>query len=247
MSDPVLWMSVFLDVTPDRFEACAAFWARVTGSVVGVPVGDEHEFWPLDPVAGDPCLWLQQTREGPVGCHPDLYVVDVASAADRAVSLGATRLTDRDGLVVLRSPGLLPFCLVRHEGQSVRPEPVGPVGARAVVDQVCLDIPADRYDAECDFWAALTGWARSRGEVDDEFNRLVRPSGIPYAVLLQRLDDDQPTVTAHLNLACEDRDAVAALHHTWGAEVVSRKPSWTVVRDPVGITYCVTIRAPGAV
>jgi hypothetical protein len=244
---PVHWVSVFLDVTPDLVDVDAAFWTSVTGSVVGAPVGDQDEFWPLVPSAGDPCLWLQRTREGPVGCHPDLYVDDVTAAADRAVGLGATRLSVSDGLVVLRSPGRLPFCLVTHRGQSVRPAPVGPAGARAVVDQVCVDIPADRYETECDFWSALTGWPRSRGAVDDEFNRLERPAGIPYAFLLQRLDDAQPTVTAHLDLACEDRDAVASRHRSWGAELVRRTPDWTVLRDPAGVTYCATVRPPGAV
>ena len=249
-SHPVQWVSVFVDVPADLVDVDAAFWTSVTASVVGEPAGDHDEFLPLEPAAGDPCLWLQRTQDdagGPVGVHPDLYVEDVDAAAERAVALGASRVTASDGLVVLRSPGQLPFCLVTHRDQSVRPEPVGPEGARAVVDQVCLDIPADRYDAECDFWSELTGWPRSRGEVDDEFNRLVRPSHLPYAVLLQRLDDDQPTVTAHLDLACEDRDAVAAQHVSWGAELVRRTPGWTVLRDPAGMTYCATGRAPGAV
>jgi hypothetical protein len=238
-------VSVFLDVTPDVLDAGAAFWSTATGSRLGEPAGDDDEFRPLVPSVGDPCLWLQRTQEGPVGCHPDLYVDGVAAAADHAVGLGATVTTESDGLVVLRSPGGLPFCLVTHRGQSVRPAPVGPPVARAVVDQVCLDIPADRYDDECEFWATLTGWTHTTGEVVDEFSRLVRPPEIPYAFLLQRLDDHQPTVTAHLDLACEDRDAVEAQHREWGADVVRRTPHWTVLRDPAGITYCTTIRRPG--
>lgn len=247
MSGPVRWVSVFVDVTPDLFDASAAFWARVTGSTLGEPTGDDGEFVPLERSPGDPCLWLQRTQEGLVGCHPDLYVDDLPATADRAVSLGGTRVSASDGLVVLRSPGLLPFCLVAHRGQSVRPEPVGPPGSRCVVDQVCLDIPADRYDDECRFWSSLTGWTHSTGEVDDEFTRLARPAGIPYAFLLQRLDDDQPTVTAHLDLACEDRDAAVARHQAWGAGPVRRTPHWTVLRDPAGVTHCTTVRRPGAV
>lgn len=246
MTGPVRWVSVFLDVTPDLVEAGATFWAAETGSQIGETTGDEDEFWPLVPPGGDVYLWLQRTREGPVGCHPDLHVEDVAVVADHAVGLGATTVSVADGLVVLRSPGGLPLCLVTYRGQSVRPEPVGPTGARAVVDQLCLDIPADRYDDECEFWSTLTGWTHTRGEVDDEFSRLVRPAEIPYAFLLQRLADDQPTATAHLDLACEDRDAVATRHQAWGADLVRRTPQWTVLRDPAGVTYCATVRAPGA-
>jgi hypothetical protein len=180
-----------------------------------------------------------------VSCHPDLYVDDVADLAGRAVGLGATRLSTADGLVVLRSPGGLPFCLVSHRDQTDRPGPAGPPGERCVVDQICLDIPSGRFGEEGDFWSALTGWPRTGDS--DEFDRLTRPSHIPYAFLLQRLDDDPPAVTAHLDLACEDREAVTSRQEAQGAEVVRRTPGWTVMRDPAGLVYCNTGRAPGEV
>jgi hypothetical protein len=244
---PVRWVSAFIDVTPDLFDAAASFWTSETASEVGSGRGDDGEFLPLEPATGDPCLWLQRTQDGPVSTHPDFYVDDVTAVADRAVTLGATRVRATEGLVVLRSPGLLPFCLVAGRGQAKRPEPAGPPGARSIVDQICLDIPASRFDQECDFWSALTGWERTRGDAHDEFNRLVRPAGIPYAFLLQRLDDEQPAVTSHLDLACEDREAVIARQQALGAEVVRRTPGWTVMRDPAGMVYCNTGRKPGAV
>ncbi|HYO40666.1 MAG TPA: VOC family protein [Nocardioidaceae bacterium] len=243
----VRWVSAFVDVPADRLDASAEFWAAVTGSVVGEPVGDRGEFLPLEPPTGHPCLWLQRIQDGPVGVHPDLYVADPDAEASRATGLGATVTDRQDGLVVATSPGGLAFCLVRHRDQVTRPEAVGPAGARSAVDQVCLDIPADRYDLECDFWSALTGWARTGQEKPDEFNRLVRPGGIPYAFLLQRLDDQQPAVTAHLDLACEDRDAVTARHLALGADEVRRTAEWTVLRDPAGVVHCTTDRPPGAV
>jgi hypothetical protein len=245
MTLDVRWVSAFIDVPPERFGASSTFWTSVTESVLGGPFGDRDEFVPLDPPEGQPCLWLQRTEEGPVSCHPDLYVDDVADLAGRAVALGATRLTTTDALVVLRSPGGLPFCLVTHRDESERPGPVGPPGARCVVDQICLDIPAGRFEEEGDFWSALTGWARS--DESGEFDRLARPSRIPYAFLLQRLDDDQPAVTAHLDLACEDRDEVTSRQEAQGAEVVRRTSGWTVMRDPAGMVYCNTGRAPGEV
>jgi glyoxalase superfamily protein len=245
-ASPVRWVSAFLDVPPERLDASAGFWASVTGSRVGSPVGDSDEFLPLEPEHGDPCLWLQRIEGGDVGSHPDLYVEDVEAVAERAAGLGATRVLASDGLVVLRSPGGLAFCLVRHRGQSVRPEPVGPEGARCVVDQVCLDIPPAGYDAECAFWADLTGWPLV-GDDMDEFRRLTRPPEIPYAFLLQRLDDEQPAVTVHLDLACDDREAVGAWHERLGAVTVRRTPGWTVMRDPAGMVYCNTGRHPGDV
>src|SRR5438067_3159631 len=123
MSLDVRWVSAFVDVPPDGFDTALSFWTEVSGSTPGEPHGDRDEFVPLDPADGDPCLWLQRTQRGPVSCHPDLYVAGdtgVVDLADRAVVLGATRLTSTEGLVVLRSPGGLPFCLVTHRDQARR-------------------------------------------------------------------------------------------------------------------------------
>jgi hypothetical protein len=244
----VRWVSAFLDTPPELMDDTLAFWAAVTAASVGEPVGDESEYLPLVPDDGaDPCLWLQRLGDGPLGCHPDLYVQDVVATARRAVELGAGITREVDGLTVLTSPAGLPFCLVRHRGQSKRPEPVGPRGARSLLDQICLDIPPGRFQAECDFWAALTGWELYDQTPDDEFRRLRRPDGIPYAFLLQRLEDEQPAATAHLDLSMDDRDTEIARQASWGAEPVRRTPWWTVMRDPTGRIYCNTAKPPGAV
>jgi hypothetical protein len=70
---------------------------------------------------------------------------------------------------------------------------------------------------------------------------------MPLAFLLQRLADEQPTVTAHLDLACDDRDGESARQQSLGADVVRRTPGWTVMRDPAGRLYCNTGRKPGDV
>jgi hypothetical protein len=241
------WMSVFIDVPRPVLDVDLKYWTEVTGTTLGEPKGDHGEYLPLQPPDGDPCLWLQRIDAGPVGCHPDLYVDDVRAAVENATDLGATVVREQDGLVVLDSPGGMPFCLVRHRGQCRRPGPVGEPGRRSVVDQICLDIPPARYDAECGFWAGLTGWLHYDHQADSEFTRLKRPPEIPYAVLLQRLDDEQPRVTAHLDLAADNRDAEAARQVAAGAELVTRMPGWTVMRDPAGVVYCNTTRKPGDV
>jgi hypothetical protein len=116
-----------------------------------------------------------------------------------------------------------------------------------VVDQLCLDIPPSRHDAEVQFWTALTGWPSRDDEPQDEFQRLVRPSDVPHAFLLQRLADEQPAVTTHVDLAATDREAETERHLAAGATLVERFPHWTVLRDPVGRTYCITARRPGDV
>jgi len=244
---PVQWVSVFLDVPAELVDVTVDYWSAVTGSSLGEAVGDHGEFLPLQPSPGDPCLWVQRIEAGPVSTHPDLYVADVEAVAAEAVDLGASVVGRYEGLVVLSSPGGLPFCLVGYRDQSVRPEPVGDQGSRSLLDQICLDMPPGRFDSECAFWAGLTGWELTDGEVQDEFRRLVRPAGIPYAFLLQRLDDEQPRVTAHVDLSCEDRDAETARHEALGGHEVRRTDGWTVMRDPAGLTYCNTAKDPGSV
>ena len=66
-------------------------------------------------------------------------------------------------------------------------------------------------------------------------------------MLLQRLEDEQPSVTAHLDLSCDDRDAETSRQQALGADVVRRTDGWTVMRDPAGRHYCNTGRRPGEV
>ena len=76
-------------------------------------------------------------------------------AAEAAIELGAHVLVrHEEGYVVLRSPGGFVFCFVRHDAAR-RPRPATwPDGHRSLVDQVCLDVPPERYDAEVDVLAA---------------------------------------------------------------------------------------------
>ena len=181
----------------------------------------------------------------PGGLHLDLHTDDVRGLADRVDALGGSTSHHMLGYVIFGSPGGLTFCLVGHPGGR-RPPPQEWPGGRSIVDQVCLDIPPSRWDAERDFWASLTGWEWAHAG-DREFRRLARPEGIPLAFLLQRLDDEQPTVTAHLDLACDDRDAETSRQQALGAERVRRTDGFTVMRDPSGRAYCNTGRAPGDV
>jgi hypothetical protein len=145
---------------------------------------------------------------------------------------------------VLTSPGGFTFCLVPPRERR-RAEPAEwSDGQRSIVDQLCLDIPPRLYDVEAAFWRDLTGWEFRPPSETNEFGGLRRPADQPVRVLLQRLADDQDTVTAHLDLAATDRDAEVARHERLGARVVQRSRDWTVLTDPTGWIYCVTDRDP---
>ena len=244
-SDTVYWLTAFLDLARADFDRGVAFWQAVTGYALSESRGDDGEFATLLPPGGDPFLKVQRLREGPGRIHLDLHVPDPPAAAADAAALGAAVSSRPEaGYVVMTSPAGLTFCLVRHRA-TVPPSPTTwPTGHGSLVDQVCLDIPADGYDEECAFWQRVTGWELVDVAEHDEFRRLLRPSGQPLRLLLQRLGEADGGARAHLDLATTDRPAEAARHTALGARVVDTRPGWTVLADPTGAAYCITGRVP---
>ena len=145
---------------------------------------------------------------------------------------------------MLTSPGGFTFCFVRQPA-AVRPGPGVWAGESwSIVDQVCLDIPEDDYEAEGGFWSALTGWELRQSPVAEEFGFLVRPGEMPIRILLQSLGERDGQVRAHLDLACSDRPTETGRHLGLGAELVRVTDRWTVLRSPGGSAYCLTDRNP---
>jgi hypothetical protein len=243
VSTTPFWVSAFLDLAPGSFDAGVAYWQRVTGYDASAPRGERGHFVTLVPPDGDDYLRVQHLGDGPSGLHLDLHVTDPTVAAEAAIELGAHALVrHEEGYVVMRSPGGLVFCFVSHPAR-VRPRPATWPDGRSMVDQVCLDVPPSAYDVEVGFWRALTGWDLTDVE-ESEFERLQPPDSMPLRWLVQRLDDEQPAVTAHLDLSADDRDAEVERHVGLGALQGERHEWWTVLTDPSGLTYCVTRRPP---
>ena len=240
----MFWMSAFLDLAPDEFDRDVAFWQGVTGYGLSATRGARQEFATLVPPDGDDFLRVQRLGAGASRIHLDLHVEDPQAEADRAASLGATVTTRHElGYVVMASPGGFTFCFVRHRS-SIPPRPATwPGGHRSLVDQVCLDLPQRRHETELTFWRDLTGWELE--SVSREFHRLRRPDGMPLHLLLQRLDDADGRVGAHLDIATTDRAAETRRHEELGARVLRLHDWWTVLTTPAGSAYCITDRAPG--
>jgi hypothetical protein len=242
----IRWMTGFFDFPAGGFEAGRDFWLGVTGYALSPPRGPRGDFATLVPGEGDAYLRVQRIFDGPVGCHLDFHAADWAELAARADGLGARRVLTEEGLAVFRSPGRLPFCVSGEDGGPTRPPTARwPCGSVSRVDQFCLDIAADVYDAECRFWADLTGW-EPRDSPLVKFRCLTRAAGMPLRLLLQRTDD-QPgtTVRAHPDLACSGVDAELARHEGLGATRSHDGDGWITMRDPAGLAYCITRRDPG--
>ena len=243
MTTSPFWVSAFLDFAPGGFDRGVEFWQGVTGYPLSPRRGATGEFATLVPPDGDDYLRVQALTAGPARLHLDLHVENPVFAAEAAVELGAHVLVRHElGYVVLRSPGGLIFCFVRHRATRKPAAATWPDGNRSRVDQVCLDLPWGTYDAEVEFWRALTGWDHTTGV--PPFDRLQPPDEQPLRWLLQRLDDETGETRAHLDLCCDDRAAEEARHVALGATVERHYDGWTVLTDPVGRAYCITGRKP---
>lgn len=218
------WLTAFVDVAPTRYERTAAFWAAVTGATLSRSRGANGEFATFLPPDGDAYLRIQRVERGPGGVHLDLHDPD----AD---------------FETFRSPGGFAFCRVWGE-EDARPVPrIWAEGHTSLVDQVCLDVPPAAYDEECAFWSEQTGWELAETSAP-YMRQLLRPSGIPLRILLQRLDEGEGPVRAHLDLATNDRGKETERHRLLGARVQSTHQRWTVLEDPSGTPYCITDRDP---
>jgi hypothetical protein len=218
-----IWLTGFIDLPAEHYDAGVAFWRAVTGYGISPPRGDQGEFATLIPPDGDPYLRVQRLAEGAPGLHLDLHHPD-------------------HEFQVFGSPAGFAYCQV-SEALGNRPPPtVWPGGHRSAVDQLCIDIPPSRFDEECAFWAGALGRPLIEFPTAPEFLAVERPPGHPLRILLQRQDDEQPRATAHFDVSTDDRAAEARRHEALGATVVREHEWWTVLRDPVDAEYCLVDR-----
>src|SRR4051794_19952981 len=248
----ISWVTVLADVPAARLDAACAFWTAVTGSTVGPPQGDDGEYLPLLPADGDSALWIQRVGRPNGGWHYDFDVVDLDAAVNHAKGVGAVVDRTVPGLAVLHTPAGQPFCLAADESGGASaphrrwPAPSRSAAGRSLLDQLCFDIPAVRFDEECTFWSALTGWPPITDRTSSEFRRVSVPEELPVQLLFQRLrPDDTGGTRAHADLSADDRDAEVERHVGLGAEFVRKTEHWTTLRDPAGLVYCVTGRPTG--
>ena len=229
------WIQLFLDTPAGAYDEAVAFWSAVTGWTPSERRGEDGQFLTLLPPGGAAYVKVQAV-DGPAGVHLDLDSADRPALVERSRELGATAAWLYHDVEVMRSPGGLVFChtLVDGEPSLVR-------DGSTVLDQVCLDIPADAWESETAFWRDLTG-RELQAATAPGFARLVAPD--QPRILLQRLDEPTGTVRAHPDLATADREGDTARHVGLGARVVGVHGYWSVLLAPGGQVYCLTDRDP---
>lgn len=236
------WITLYIDEPATAYDTAIGFWSAVTGWPASEPDGDEGEYVEFLPPDGDYYLGVQRLGSGRARVHIDLAVEDREACADQAAARGATIVGAFETWIVMLSPGGLAFCFVEPT-RSVRPSPGEFAGRRSMLDQVCIGVPQDLWDAEVAFWRDITGWDLTTAS-SPEFTRLTTPDACAVRILLQRLEDREGSVTAHLDVAAEDREAEIARHVALGARRMRDGRHWTVMEAPTGATYCITERNP---
>lgn len=241
---PVAWVHAFVDVPAQHVEVTRAFWSAVTGWSPGEAWPGHSEFTSLTPPTGTPYLHVQ-TIDGAPRVHLDL-LGDLDVDLARLERLGAVREHPGDGWQVMTSPAGLPFCVCAESSPHQRPAATAwPGGHRSRLVQLCVDVPAERYDAELAFWRSATGWADEPVE-DPEFARLVHRAESPVQLLVQRLGDDDgaPRARAHLDLGTDDLAAEVARVRALGARELWPGNGFVALEDPAGLPFCVTANDP---
>lgn len=246
MPVPVPWMHAFVDVPAQHVGAARQFWQAATGWPLGDPWETHPEFRSFQPPGSTRYLHLQSIGGAP-RIHLDL-VGDTVRDVARLEELGAKLVDGGDWWQVMASPAGLPFCVCGCDELSsmTRPRPVEWTGGhRSRLVQLCVDVPAARYDIELAFWRAATGWEDE--PVDSpEFHRLVHRDRSPLQLLVQRLGEDDPDThaRAHLDLGTDDMAAEVARMEELGATQLWPGNGFIALRDPTGLPFCVTGNRP---
>jgi hypothetical protein len=229
------WIQLFLDVPAASFETAVSFWASATGCTTSERRGEDGQFLTLQPAVGTGWVKMQAV-DGPGGVHLDLDSADRPASIQHARSLGATTAWIYEDVEVMRSPGGFVFCQTLVDGS-----PVLSRDGRTVLDQVCLDVPAEHWERETAFWRDLTGRTLESGSVPG-FARLAADGQV--RILLQKLGEPTGVVRGHPDFASADREADTERHVELGARVVAIHDRWTVLTAPGGQVYCLTDRDP---
>lgn len=101
---------------------------------------------------------------------------------------------------------------------------------------VLIDVPVAEYERDVAFWAAALDRAGNPEADDPDYTTFGEATpGVEF--MLQSVGDDAPRI--HFDIETDDVEAEVARLEALGATVLERIHSWVVMRDPVGIVFCV--------
>ena len=125
------------------------------------------------------------------------------------------------------------------------PEAAAPRRGRLHPHNVVID--CTDHDAVVPFWEAALGWRSQR--INDQFVGLRAPAelGVGFDILFQKVPEPKIAKNrAHIDFDAEDMEAEVERLVALGGTVRGRHNlgdfRWTIVADPEGNEFCVTIR-----
>ena len=106
---------------------------------------------------------------------------------------------------------------------------------RSKLTAALVDVPADVYDREVEFWSAAVGRTPTSSADDPDYADLGEP--VPgYQFMVQRIGGE---ARVHLDIETDDVVAEVERLEALGATRVAAIKSWWVMRDPAGLPFCV--------
>ena len=172
-------------------------------------------------------------QEHPQQFHLDLLIDGYEAAAERAVSLGATRLADGPSWITLADPAGHPFDICQRDG----------VGPRMQLYAVTIDAPDAAALAR--FYGDLMGM-----ELAYEGPEGALITGAGKSLMFQQINaynapqwpDPKHPQQAHLDINVDDLDAGEARALELGASRLDGGgEEFRVLADPAGHPFCLTL------
>ena len=232
-----------IDVPPGSLATTASFWSAALGWPAGEPWPAHPELRSFEPPSGDSYVHLQQI-DGAPRVHLDLEPASHDETVSQAVASGARIVHASSSWTALASPGGLPFCVLNVTSGPPPPPMTMPGGHRVRLVQVCIDSPRPLLDAEVRFWSSVLGGRWVQPAAPEFAAKWHDDEGSPLQLLFQELDEDDGPVRAHLDIGTDDVRAEVARLDELGAAAVAAGRGWHVLRDPVGLPFCVTANSP---
>jgi Glyoxalase-like domain len=116
--------------------------------------------------------------------------------------------------------------------------------ARLRLSGALVDVPQADHDSAVAFWAGALGKPPIVTEKFPDYAQFDEVTPGLY-FMVQAAGDD--TRRIHLDFESEDVEADVKRLTDLGAAEVERHHHWVVMRDPVGVTFCVVALDPSAV
>lgn len=234
------WLHTVIDLPSHAAPRATRFWRDALGWPLGAPWPGQPERRSLMPAGADAYIHLQEVF-GPARVHFDVESSHLPTTVATALAAGADTVAFSEHWVALRSPGGLPFSVVRDHARTAPTAVQRPSGYRSRLVEVCVDAPRARHEREVDFWRRLLPGSWVDSPVDGFAGIWHDDAGSPVQLLFQRVDEPDGPVRCHLDLATNDQVAEVRRLVGLGAEEVGPGPGgWQLLRDPAGLTFCVT-------